>query len=87
MSTHTFECLESSFSKFICCVYVQFVRYAPTFYAPTCIDPADVVPGIGPIWLDDVQCTPTKREIVQCKNAGFGVHNCNHGEDVGVRCK
>ncbi|XP_071476169.1 scavenger receptor cysteine-rich domain-containing protein DMBT1-like [Diadema antillarum] len=44
-------------------------------------------PGSGGIWLDDVQCIGVEANIAQCDHRGYGINNCNHGEDVGVRCK
>ena len=42
--------------------------------------------GEGPIWLDDVQCTGSEESILNCTHRGFGEHNCNHEEDVGITC-
>ncbi|XP_072549824.1 scavenger receptor cysteine-rich domain-containing protein DMBT1-like [Salminus brasiliensis] len=42
--------------------------------------------GRGPILLDDVGCSGTERSITECRHAGSGNHNCNHGEDAGVTC-
>jgi len=40
----------------------------------------------GPIWLDNVQCNGTDSDIAECSHNGWGVHNCQHREDVAVSC-
>ena len=42
--------------------------------------------GTGTIWMDDVQCYGDELEITHCPSAGWGEHNCVHGEDVGICC-
>ncbi|XP_052696969.1 uncharacterized protein LOC128175386 isoform X6 [Crassostrea angulata] len=42
--------------------------------------------GNGPILLDDVDCLGTETDIGVCKHRGWTIHNCNHVEDVAVRC-
>ncbi|XP_059403640.1 immunoglobulin superfamily member 1-like, partial [Carassius carassius] len=42
--------------------------------------------GNGSIWLDDVGCSGSERNLTQCPHRGLGTHNCNHGEDAGVVC-
>ncbi|XP_052412228.1 scavenger receptor cysteine-rich domain-containing group B protein [Carassius gibelio] len=43
--------------------------------------------GSGPILLDNVDCKGGEMELSQCRNQGWGVHNCYHYEDVAVTCK
>ena len=42
--------------------------------------------GTGNIWLDDVNCAGSERNIEWCGHGGWGVHNCAHIDDAGVYC-
>ena len=42
--------------------------------------------GSGNIWMDDVGCKGTERRLQDCGFLGYGIHNCRHSEDAGVRC-
>lgn len=42
--------------------------------------------GTGTIWLDDVRCDGTERQIGECRHGAWADHNCGHREDVAVVC-
>ncbi|CAH1803154.1 unnamed protein product, partial [Owenia fusiformis] len=50
----------------------------------TVIASSNVPDGSGQIWLDNINCAGTDRTLFECSHNGWGSHNCNHGEDVGV---
>ena len=42
--------------------------------------------GTGVILLDNVQCTGTEEDLLECPSNAVGIHNCGHTEDAGVYC-
>lgn len=74
----------------------DFVEAANTEWPMTVCGQMDFTPGTGTvdlnvpggtgvIWLDDLMCM-SDSTISQCSSRGWGVHNCFHGEDLGVIC-
>ena len=43
--------------------------------------------GTGPIYLDDVACTPTSSQLLECSSRPILTHNCLHSADAGVGCE
>ena len=43
--------------------------------------------GSGPIFLDDVQCTSTSSQLLECPSEPILSHNCLHSADAGVGCE
>ena len=42
--------------------------------------------GAGQIWLDNLQCSGSEMSLDNCTHRGWGVHNCDHSEDVSILC-
>ena len=38
------------------------------------------------IAMDDLKCRGSESELAECGHRGWKVHNCEHSEDVGLRC-
>ena len=43
--------------------------------------------GSGPIFLDDVRCTSTSSQLLECPSRPILSHNCLHSADAGVGCE
>ena len=43
--------------------------------------------GSGPIFLDDVQCTSSASQLLECSSRPILSHNCLHSADAGVGCE
>ena len=41
----------------------------------------------GPIFLDDVACTSSANQLLECSSSPVLAHNCDHNADAGVGCE
>ena len=42
--------------------------------------------GVGDIILDELNCDGTEESIFDCPHNGYNITDCDHEEDIGVRC-
>lgn len=42
--------------------------------------------GLGLIWIDDVKCLGFEIRIEDCNYSGWGIYNCDYGEDLLISC-
>jgi hypothetical protein len=47
---------------------------------------SQVPDGSGKIWLGNLYCTGREESLSSCSRGDWGVHNCQHSNDVGVEC-
>ena len=50
-------------------------------------DSAHFGEGVGPIWMDDLNCRGDEQYLDNCRFPGWNKENCRHGEDAGVSCQ
>ena len=43
--------------------------------------------GTGPIYLNDVTCTLSDSQLLECSSRPILRHNCDHHDDAGVGCE
>ena len=43
--------------------------------------------GTGPIVLDDVRCSSSSSQLLECSSSPILTHDCQHSEDAGVGCE
>ncbi len=43
--------------------------------------------GTGPIWLSELSCLGVENNISECNSTAYGVHHCDHREDIFVQCQ
>ena len=43
--------------------------------------------GIGPVFVEEVQCNGLEGSLLECGNTGLGLSTCDHYEDAGVICQ
>ena len=43
--------------------------------------------GSGPIFLDEVQCTSSSSQLLECPSRPILSNSCLHSDDAGVQCE
>ena len=67
----------SLFPKIFSFVLIDGVAYSSAYFGV----------GSGPIVLDDVQCTSSSNQLLECSSRPILLHNCLHSDDAGVGCE
>ena len=60
-----------------CAVFVGGIAYSSARFGA----------GTGPIFLDDVQCTSSSSQLLECSSRPILTHNCQRSDDAGVGCE
>ena len=55
-------------------------------YAVRALKESEVPVGTGKIWLDNLACSGSEKNVSRCPHSDWGLGNCNHSKDAGVEC-
>ena len=70
----------------VCCM-PEFKFCLPVVTGGTAYSNAHFGAGTGPIYLDDVACTSSASQLLECSSRPILTHNCRHSDDAGIGCK
>ena len=76
VSTNVAHCEVNFILTFFFCV-TGGIPYSNAFFGT----------GTGPIYLDDVACTSSASQLLECFSRPILRHNCSHSTDAGVGCE
>ena len=71
----------------VCCVYIYKELLDVSYSGSEALRQPTISQGAGRIWLTNVQCTGTERQLSNCTASSSGVNSCTHAQDAGVRCQ
>ena len=63
------------------------MSYLPVSVGGTAYSNAWFGAGTGPIYLDDVQCSSSASQLLECSSSPILSHDCRHTTDAGVGCE
>ena len=70
-------------SEYLC----KLICNCSVFVGGTAYSNAHFGAGTGPIVLDDVQCSSSSSQLLECSSRPILTHNCQHSDDAGVGCE
>ena len=65
------------FCKICCACSAGGIAYSNAYFGA----------GTGPIYLDNVACTSSASQLLECSSRPISTHNCLHSADAGVGCE
>ena len=82
---HTLEVSASvlKLSEYLC----KLICNCSVFLGGIAYSNAQFGAGTGPIVLDDVQCSSSASQLLECFSSPILTQNCQHSDDAGVGCE
>ena len=71
----------------VCKFILSTVHFLDAFAGGIAYSNARFGAGTGPIFLDEVQCTSSSSQLLECSSTPILTHTCQHSADAGVGCE
>ena len=71
----------------VCCIYNNDNNTNFALAGTSAYSNAYFGRGTGGIYLDNVGCRGSESRLIDCSHNVIGVHNCDHSDDAGIRCR
>ena len=83
-------CAKSIHLLLICMRSLAHVSLVSLVWSVTDVEIITGLEGSGPIFLDRLDCTPDDTSLLECRSFSvysLGLPQCDHSQDVSIRCR